>query len=156
MCTIPLVMNEVMIEVFWHVCGDSMLVINKVSSNPCWFQGELTHQGWDKMAAIFQTTVPSAFSWMKMYEFIVSFHWSLSPRAQLTIFQHWFREWLGAGQATSHYLNQWWFIHWRIYASLGLNELIHWGNATEQFFYDKSILVQVMTWCRQASSHYLS
>ena len=24
---------------------------------------------------------------------------------------------------TSHYLNQWWLIRWRIYASLGLNEL---------------------------------
>ena len=23
----------------------------------------------------------------------------------------------------SHYLNQWWFVYWRIYASLGLNEL---------------------------------
>ena len=28
-------------------------------------------------------------------------------------------------QATSHYLNQWWLIQWRIYASLGLNELTH-------------------------------
>ena len=26
-------------------------------------------------------------------------------------------------KATSHYLNQWWFIYWRIYVSLGLNEL---------------------------------
>ena len=26
-------------------------------------------------------------------------------------------------QATSHYLNQWWLVYWRIYASLGLNEL---------------------------------
>ena len=24
---------------------------------------------------------------------------------------------------TSHYLNQWWLVYWRIYASLGLNEL---------------------------------
>ena len=32
--------------------------------------------------------------------------------------QHWF-----ADQATSHYLNQWWLDHRRIYASLGLNEL---------------------------------
>ena len=29
----------------------------------------------------------------------------------------------GADQATSHYLNQWWLVYWRIYASLGLNEL---------------------------------
>ena len=41
---------------------------------------------------------------------------------QLTIFQHRFR-WLGAGQASSHCLNQWWLVYWRIYASLGLNEL---------------------------------
>ena len=31
--------------------------------------------------------------------------------------------WLGANQATRHYLNQWWVVCWRIYASLGLNEL---------------------------------
>ena len=30
----------------------------------------------------------------------------------------------GAGQATSHSLNQWWLAYWRIYASLGHNELI--------------------------------
>ena len=29
-----------------------------------------------------------------------------------------------ADQATSHYLNQWWLVYWRIHASLGLNELI--------------------------------
>ena len=27
-----------------------------------------------------------------------------------------------AKQVTSHYLNQWWLVYWRIYASLGLNE----------------------------------
>ena len=27
---------------------------------------------------------------------------------KLTICQYWFRWWLGASQATSHYLNQWW------------------------------------------------
>ena len=42
---------------------------------------------------------------------------------QLTIFQHWFRYWLGASQVTSHYLNQWWLVYWRKYASLGFNEL---------------------------------
>ena len=25
-----------------------------------------------------------------------------------------------------HYLNQWWLVYWRIYASLRLNELTHW------------------------------
>ena len=60
---------------------------------------------------------------MKMYEFRLRFHWSLFLRVQLTIFQHWFRWWLDADQATSHYLYQWWLGYWRIYASLGLNEL---------------------------------
>ena len=79
------------------------------------------------MAAIFQTTFSNAFSLVKMYEFRLIFHWGLFPMVQLTIFQHWFRKWLGAGQATSHYLNQWWLVCWRIYASLGLNELMgHW------------------------------
>ena len=47
----------------------------------------LTHWGRDKMASIFQT----AFSWMKMCEFLLKFHESLFLMVQLTIFQHWFR-----------------------------------------------------------------
>ena len=42
------------------------------------------------MAAIFQTTFSNAFSWMKMYEFRLKFHWILFLRFELTIFQHWF------------------------------------------------------------------
>ena len=79
--------------------------------------------GRDKMDAISQTTFWSAFSWMKMFEFRLKFHWSLFLRVQLTIFRHWFRWWLGAVQATSHYLNQWWLDYRRIYASFSLNEL---------------------------------
>ena len=37
----------------------------------------LTHWGRDKMAAIFQTIFSNAFSWMKMYEFQLRFHWRL-------------------------------------------------------------------------------
>ena len=70
---------------------------------------ELTHWGRDKMAAIFQTTFSNAFSWMKIYEFQLMFHWSLFLRVELTIFQHWLRQWLCAHQATCHYLNQWWW-----------------------------------------------
>ena len=51
----------------------------------------LTHWGRDKMAAISQTTFSGAFSWMKIYEFRLRFHWSLFLRFELTIFQHWFR-----------------------------------------------------------------
>ena len=63
------------------------------------------------------------FSWMKMYEFWWKFPWSLFLRVHLTISQHGLRYWLGAGQATSQFFSQWWLVYWRIYASLGLNEL---------------------------------
>ena len=82
----------------------------------------LIHWGRDKMAAIFQTTSSNAFSWMEKCKLGLLFHWSLFPRVQLIIFQYWFRQWLGAAQATSHYLNQWWRGFWRIYASLDVNE----------------------------------
>ena len=104
------------------------------------------------MAAISQTTYSSAFSWMKMFEFRLKFQWSLFLRVQLTIFQHWFRLWLGDVQATSHYLNQWWLIYRCIYASLGLNKLIGpWGtNLTEIFikiqqFYFKKMHLKMLS-----------
>ena len=40
----------------------------------------LTHWGRDKMDAISQTTFSSAFSWMKLFEFRLKFHWSLFLR----------------------------------------------------------------------------
>ena len=51
----------------------------------------LKYWGRDKMAAIFQTTFSNGFSWMKMYGFRLTFHWSLFLGVQFTIFQHWFR-----------------------------------------------------------------
>ena len=83
------------------------------------------HRGRAEMNNISQTTFSNVFSSMKMFKFRLKFKWSLFPTVQLTIFQHWFRQWLGAVQATSHYLNQWWLVYRRIYASLGLNELIN-------------------------------
>ena len=70
----------------------------------------LTHLPLDKMADIFRTTFSNGFSWTKMYKFRLRFHLSLFPGVQLTTFQHWFRWWLGAGQATSHYMNQRWIV----------------------------------------------
>ena len=70
------------------------------------------------------TTFSNIFCWMQMHEFRLKSHWRLFLRVQLPIFQHWFRWWLGAVQATSHYLNQWWLVYWRIYSSLGPNELM--------------------------------
>ena len=74
-----------------------------------------------QMNAISQTTFSNAFSWVKIFEFRLKFHWSLFPWVQLPIFQQWFRQWLGAVQVTSHYQNQWWLVYRRIYASIRLN-----------------------------------
>ena len=51
----------------------------------------LTYWGWYKMAAISQTTLSNAFSWMKVLELWLNFHWSSFLCVQLTIIQHWFR-----------------------------------------------------------------
>ena len=65
--------------------------------------------GLDKMVALSWTTVPKAFSRMKNFSLrFFEFRWSVFPKVQLTIRQHWFGEWLGAGQATRHYGNQCW------------------------------------------------
>ena len=40
-------------------------------------------------------TIFSNLSSMKVFEFQLQFHWSLFPRVQLIISQHWFRQWLG-------------------------------------------------------------
>ena len=74
------------------------------------------------MEAIFQTAFSNAFSWTKIHKCRLRFHWSLIPRVQLPIFQHWFRLWLGVGYATNHYVNQWRLVYWPIYASIGLSE----------------------------------
>ena len=82
----------------------------------------LIHWGQDKMAAIFQTTFSNGFSWLKMYEFRLKFRLSLflcliDNIPALVQIMAWRR------QATSLYLNQWWIVYWRIYASLGLSEI---------------------------------
>ena len=51
----------------------------------------LTHWGRDEIDAILQTTVSNAFSWVKMFDFLLTFHWSLFLKVRLTISQHWFR-----------------------------------------------------------------
>ena len=51
----------------------------------------LTHWGRNKMAAFFQMMFPNAFSWKKLYEFRLRFHWRLFLRVQLTIYHHWLR-----------------------------------------------------------------
>ena len=88
---------------------------------------KLTHWGRDKMAAVSQTTLSNYIRILYSNYIRISIKISMKfvPKGPINqIIQHWFRYWLGAGQTTSHYLNQWWLVYWHIYASLGLNELI--------------------------------
>ena len=62
----------------------------------------------DKMAAIWPDDILKCIFSNWMQAFGLKFHWSLFLGVQLTILQHLFRLWLGADQATSLYLNQWW------------------------------------------------
>ena len=95
-----------------------------ISSHFTWEWYPITHWGRNKMAAISKKTFSNQFYWIKMYEFFLKFHWNLFLSVRLTIFQHWFKWWLRAGQATSHYLNQWELYYRRMYASRGLSESI--------------------------------
>ena len=76
-------------DVTWGLWYPTLLELNCFFN---WlFRLTLTQWGRDKMSAVLQTTFSNAFSWMKMHEFRLIFHWSLFLRFKLTIFQHWFR-----------------------------------------------------------------
>ena len=68
----------------------------------------LTYWGQDNMAANLQTTSWNAFSWMKIIVFLIEFHRYMFSGVRISIWQHWFRWWLGACPATSQRLNQCW------------------------------------------------
>ena len=95
-------------------CGMILLILSQTSTvavyaiTDYYLYQDLTHWGRDHIYAVLKTVFLNAYSWMKLYEFILRFHWSLFLKVQLTYFKHWFRNSLGADQATSHYVNQWW------------------------------------------------
>ena len=150
-CKGPIENNLALVQIMaWRRSGDKpssepmmiSLLTHLCVTRPQWVNIEmvLTHWGRDKMAANFQTPFSIALSWKKMFEFRLKFHWRLFLRVQLTIFQHWFRKWLGAVQAPSHYLNQWWLDYRHIYASLGLNQLTHWGRVMHKCIVNLTII----------------
>ena len=77
----------------------------------------LTHWGRDKMAAVSQTTFSNEFSWMKMVQFWLRFPWSFILGVQLTMSSV-----MAQRQAIIRTNDG--LVLWRIYASLGLNELL--------------------------------
>ena len=116
----------------------------------------LTHWVWDT-AAILQSTISKAFSWMKFFIFWFIFQWSLFLSVQLTINQHWFRYWLGTKQVTMHNLNPWWsslLMHVWITQPQWVNSL----RPSDAIWRHRSgsTLAQVMVCCLTAPSHYLN
>ena len=100
------------------------------SQNAGWYTSHrsgLSHLPVDNKAAISQMTISNVFLWIKSLLFWFEFHWSVFLRIQLTISHHWLRWWLGAEQATSHYLKQWWPISLMhiMYEALQGDELTH-------------------------------
>ena len=92
----------------------------------------------------------------KKYEFQLKFHWSLFLRVQLTISEPWFRQWLGAEQATSHYLNQWWPSLLTHICVARLNELISDTCISFIGWLTWPTMFHIMACCLTAPSHYLS
>ena len=116
--------NKVCLNI-WYTRSNSVvgLLINHSSlrRNPVWHikvcrpisqdgiqNRYLTPRGRGNMAAISQTTFSNAFSSIKIVVRLLKFQWNLLAIVKLTISHHCFRIWLGVGQATSRYLNQWW------------------------------------------------
>ena len=60
----------------WHfVCNRDLFGLTFWYLN--YLDAILTQRGRDKMATIFQSTFSNGFYWMKMYEFLLTFHWSV-------------------------------------------------------------------------------
>ena len=83
----------------------------------------LTHRGRDEMAASLQTTIATAFSWIKIFTFWLRFRWNLFASFSITINQHWFRWWPGPKWQTIIWTN-YGLVYWRIYASLDFYQLM--------------------------------
>ena len=62
-------------NVVFNVLGQHVMVV--WDSPWLWQDGLLTHWGRNKMDAISQTTFWNVFSWMKIVEFQIKFHWNM-------------------------------------------------------------------------------
>ena len=85
--------NAENVSIWWrhHGYQDSILHMQTTTTSGVDGLAWLTHWDRDEIDAILQRTFSNAFSWMKMFEFRLKFHWNLFPRVQLTIIHHWFR-----------------------------------------------------------------
>ena len=83
--------------------------INRYVGDIIWNWCEITYSrgDWDrnKTTDISQDMFICILS-VKMIEFRLQSHWCWCLRVQLTIRQHWIRQWYGDEKVTNHYLNQ--------------------------------------------------
>ena len=90
---------------WWHQVGQ---LGAKSSTGSVITKCPLPHLPLDKMAAILADDIFKCIFMNKNYRIPNKIALKFFPWVQLTMNQHWFRQWLGAEHATSHYLNQCW------------------------------------------------
>ena len=103
---------------FWHhwFCSISYIAVLIYHSFELWHNWDARAvivtgyliSPWTKRPPFHRRYFQMHFSWMKSFVFWLKFHGKLFLRIQLTITKYWFRWWLGAEYAASHYLNQCW------------------------------------------------
>ena len=82
------------------------------------YQSIFIHRGRDKIVAISQTILSNAFTWRKMYKFILRFNWILFLSFELYYYNI----------AIFNYMDRLLLVYPHIHASLGLNEWTHWSE----------------------------
>ena len=105
----------------WASLSEYFYMIDKALT--CELQGHLTHWGRDEVDNISKTTLSNVFPSMNKFEFRIKISLTLVPKGPICNIPVMVQIMAWRRQATGHYLNQWWLVYWRIYASLGLNEL---------------------------------
>ena len=73
----------------------------------------------------------NAFSWEKTFVYLFRFHLHLFLRVQLTMGHHWFTQWLGTEQTTSHYLDPWQRLVMHIYITGRSSDVIMSAMASQ-------------------------
>ena len=113
--------GEILIEIYTFSVTKMPLKMSGKWRPFCIGFNVVTHWGRGKMGDTLQT-FSNAFSWIKIVVFWLKFHWLLFPRVQLAVFQHSDNGLVPVERQDIIWTNDG-PVYWRIYASLGLNEL---------------------------------
>ena len=110
----------------------------------------LTHWGQARWPPLWQTTFSSAFPWIKIYKFWIKFHWNM--------FLRWTSNWQYGGIASDIGLapkrrqaiiwSNVGMLHWCIYATHGLNDVIHSQSRRFEILQDIPIKHSMGFWNR--------